>query len=166
MESLTIWFAETLGSRLSAEAAIFLISLLPVLECRGGLLAASLLQVDIRSAIPLVVLGNILPIPLILLFLKRLFLFLKRFSLTRGLILRLERRAENKSAALSGGEFLGLMLFVGIPLPGTGGWTGAMVAGLMGMKFGKAMAAIFLGILLATLIMSAVSYGLLGLLIR
>ena len=166
MESITAWFAATLGQRISAEAAVFIISLLPILECRGGLLAASLLNVDIRTAIPICVVGNLLPIPFLLLFIKRVFAFLKRFSLTRGFVEALERRALNKSEALKNGEFLGLLLFVGIPLPGTGGWTGSLVASLMDMDLKRAVIAIFLGVLVATVIMSVVSYGLLGVLIR
>ena len=90
---------------------------------------------------------------------------LHRIPPVRGLIEKLEQRAANKSKALAKGEFLGLLLFVGIPLPGTGGWTGSMIAALMEMKIPKAMGAIALGVLLATIIMSIVSYGLLGMLI-
>lgn len=166
MESLATWFAATLGTKIPAETVVFIVSMLPILECRGGLLVASLLGVDIRTAVPITVIGNLLPIPFLLLFIKQLFRFLKRFRFSRPFVEKLERRAETKSSALSKGEFLGLLLFVGVPLPGTGGWTGSMVASLMGMKIGKAFLAIFLGVLLATLIMAFVSYGLLGLLIH
>ena len=166
MESITTWFAVNLGDKISPEAVVFLVSLMPILECRGGLLAASLLNVDLWTAIPICIIGNILPIPFILLFIKRIFSFLKRFDVFRPVIEYLERRGENKTKALASGEFLGLLLFVGIPLPGTGGWTGSLAASLMEMKFGKAIAAIFLGILMATVIMSIVSYGLLGMIIR
>ena len=95
-----------------------------------------------------------------------IFRFLKRFDAVRPAIEYLERRGEKKTKALSNGEFLGLLLFVGIPLPGTGGWTGSLAASLMEMEFRKAIVAIFLGILMATVIMSIVSYGLLGMIIR
>lgn len=166
MESLAAWFASTLGQKISAEAVVFIVSLMPILECRGGLLVASLLNVSILRAIPIVIIGNFLPIPFILLFIRRVFRFLKRFELTRPMIEFFERRGTSKSAALANGEFLGLLLFVGIPLPGTGGWTGSLVASMMNMDFKKAIVAIFLGILVATVIMSIVSYGLLGLIIR
>lgn len=166
MESLAAWFASTLGQKISAEAVVFIVSLMPILECRGGLLVASLLNVSILRAIPIVIIGNFLPIPFILLFIRRVFRFLKRFELTRPMIEFFERRGASKSAALANGEFLGLLLFVGIPLPGTGGWTGSLVASMMNMDFKKAIVAIFLGILVATVIMSIVSYGLLGLIIR
>ena len=135
MESITTWFAVNLGDKISPEAVVFLVSLMPILECRGGLLAASLLNVDLWTAIPICIIGNILPIPFILLFIKRIFSFLKRFDAVRPAIEYLERRGENKTKALASGEFLGLLLFVGIPL-------------------------------MATVIMSIVSYGLLGMIIR
>lgn len=162
MESIALWFAGTLGKYISSKLAVFIVSLVPILECRGGLIASALLKVDIRYAVPLCILGNILPIPFILLFIKRIFKWLKKFNFSRPLIEKLENRAMNKSKNMSNGEFLGLLLFVGIPLPGTGAWTGSLVAALLDMDFKKAIAAIFLGILLATLIVGSLSYGLLA----
>jgi uncharacterized membrane protein len=108
------------------------------------------------------VIGNFLPIPFILLFIKKIFAMLKKFGPTEKLVTKLENRAMNKSDALENGEFLGLMLFVGIPLPGTGGWTGSLIAALLDIDFKKALVAEILGILIATVIMSIVSYGLLA----
>lgn len=162
MESIALWFAGTLGKYISSKLAVFIVSLVPILECRGGLIASALLKVDIRYAVPLCILGNILPIPFILLFIKRIFKWLKKFNFSRPLIEKLENRAMNKSKNMSNGEFLGLLLFVGIPLPGTGAWTGSLVATLLDMDFKKAITAIFLGILLATLIVGSLSYGLLA----
>ena len=162
MESLAAWFAATLGKYVSARVVVFIVSLLPILECRGGLLVASLLKVDILEAIPICIVGNLLPLPFILLFITRIFAWLKNFKVTRGIVEKLEARAMNKSDALSNGEFIGLMLFVGIPLPGTGGWTGSLIAALLKMDFKKAMLACFVGVLLATVIMSFLSYGLLA----
>lgn len=162
MESIALWFAGTLGKYISSKLAVFIVSLVPILECRGGLIASALLKVDIRYAVPLCILGNILPIPFILLFIKRIFKWLKKFNFSRPLIEKLENRAMNKSKNMSNGEFLGLLLFVGIPLPGTGAWTGSLVAALLDMDFKKSITAIFLGILLATLIVGSLSYGLLA----
>ncbi len=162
MESLAAWFAATLGKYLSARAVVFIVSLMPILECMGGLLVASLLKVDILEAIPICIIGNLLPIPFILLFITKIFAWLKNYKITRGIVEKLEARAMNKSDALSNGEFIGLMLFVGIPLPGTGGWTGSLIAALLKMDFKKAILACFVGVLLATVIMSFVSYGLLA----
>ena len=150
MESLAAWFAAHLGQYISAKAVVFIVSLMPILEC------------DIVEAIPICVIGNFLPIPFILLFIKRIFKWLSKFGPTGKVVSKLENRAMNKSDALENGEFLGLMLFVGIPLPGTGGWTGSLIAALLDVDFKKALVAEILGILIATVIMSIVSYGLLA----
>lgn len=162
MESIATWFASTLGHHVSAQVVIFITSLIPILECRGGLIVASLLKVNIWQAIPICVIGNIIPIPFILFFIKKIFAWLKRFSFARPFVEKLEKRAMNKSDGMNHGEFLGLLLFVGIPLPGTGAWTGSLIASLLEMDIKKASIAIFLGVLLATLIVSTLSYGLLG----
>jgi uncharacterized membrane protein len=162
MSSLAAWFANTLGQHISAQAVVFIVSLLPILECRGGLIVSALLNVDIRQAVPIVIIGNILPIPFILLFIKKIFAWLKRFKFWKPKIERMEQRALKKSKNMDRGEFWGLMLFVGVPLPGTGAWTGALVASLLDMDLKKASVAIFFGVLIATLIMSILSYGLLG----
>ena len=162
MNSLASWVASTLGQKISREAVVFIVSMIPILECRGGLLVASLLNLNIWKAIPISIVGNALPIPFLLLFIKKIFAWLKRFKWSRPFIEKMEKRAINKSKGISNGEFVGLMLFVGVPLPGTGGWTGALVASLMEMKFGKAVLSIFLGILIATFIMAVISYGALG----
>lgn len=162
MESIATWFAATLGQYISAKLVIFIVSMIPILECRGGLIVASLLKVNIWQAIPICVVGNILPIPFILLFIKKIFKWLKKYNWARPWIEKLENRAMNKSEGMDHGEFLGLLLFVGIPLPGTGAWTGSLIASLLDMDLKKASVAILLGILLATLIVSILSYGLLG----
>ena len=162
MEAIATWFAHTLGQHVSAQFVIFIVSMIPLLECRGGLIVASLLKVNIWQAIPICVIGNIIPIPFILLFIKRIFRWLKRFRWAKPWIEKLEKLAMNKSEGMDHGEWLGLLLFVGIPLPGTGAWTGSLIASLLEMDIKKASSAILLGILLATVIMSIVSYGLLA----
>ena len=162
MEVVYSWFANTLGQYISKEAVVFIVSLLPILECRGGLIVAAMLKVDIIKAIPLAVIGNLLPIPFILLFIKKIFKWLKNFNWSRGIVEKLENRALNKGDAMKSGEFFGLLFFVGIPLPGTGAWTGSLIASLLEIDTKKAVLAEFLGVLLATLIMGFVSYGLLG----
>lgn len=162
MESLVTWFTVHLSEYISREVIVFVISLLPLLELRGGLLAASLLQVPITAAIPLCVVGNILPIPFILLFIKKIFAWMRRFRPFAGLVDWLEKKAMSKSDKISSIEFWGLTLFVGIPIPGTGAWMGSLIAALLDIDFKKAIAAEFIGVCLATVIMSFVSYGLLG----
>lgn len=165
MESLAVWFANTLGKFVSREIVIFIISMVPILELRGGLLVASLLDVSILTAVPICIIGNIIPIPIILLFIKKIFQWLKKVRLFRKWIEKLEARALSKSDSIKKYEFWGLVLFVGIPLPGTGAWTGSLIAALLDIDFKKAILAELLGIVIATVIMSVASYGLLGALI-
>lgn len=165
MEGLAVAFANTLGKYVAKEVVVFIVSMIPVLELRGGLIVASLLQVPIVTAIPLCIIGNIIPIPFILLFIKQIFKWLKKVKLFRGLIERLENSALSRSDNIKKCEFWGLVLFVGIPLPGTGAWTGSLIAALLEIDFKKAVLAELLGIMIATVIMAIVSYGLLGALI-
>lgn len=165
MESLAVAFANTLGRYVSKEIVVFIISMIPILELRGGLIVSKLLQVPIATAIPICIVGNIIPIPFILLFIKQIFKLLKKVKIFRGLIERLENRAMGKSDNIKRYEFWGLVLFVGIPLPGTGAWTGSLIAALLDVDFKKAIVAELLGIAIATVIMSFLSYGLLGALV-
>ena len=164
MEVLVQWFSHHLAQFISPEGAVFIISMIPILELRGGLLAASLLKISAAKALPICIVGNILPIPFILLLIRHVLEWMKRVPCFRGIALWLERKAMSKKGQIEKYEFWGLMLFVGIPLPGTGAWTGALVASLLHMKFGKAFGAILVGIALATVIMSILSYGVLGVL--
>ena len=162
METLAVAFANSLGKYVAKEVVVFIISMIPILELRGGLIVASLLQVPITTAIPLCILGNIIPIPFILLFIKQVFKWLKKVKVFRGLIEKIENRAMNKSDSIKQYEFWGLVLFVGIPLPGTGAWTGSLIASLLEIDMKKAILAELLGIIIATVIMALFSYGLLG----
>ena len=136
--------------------------MIPLLELRGGLLAASLLKISAAKAIPLCIVGNIIPIPFILLFIRQIFRILKKTKLFRGLVIKLEDRAMKKSDQVKKYEFWGLMVFVGIPLPGTGAWTGSLIASLLEIDIKKSSLSIFCGIIMATVIMYIVSYGLVG----
>lgn len=162
MEKLAAAFAVTLGKYVSKEVVVFIISMIPILELRGGLIVSQLLQIPITTAIPLCIIGNIIPIPFILLFIKQIFKWMKKIKFFRGLIKKLENRAMSKSDNIKKYEFWGLVLFVGIPLPGTGAWTGSLIAALLDVDFKKAILAELLGIAIATVIMSFLSYGLLG----
>ena len=152
MEVLVHWFTDNLSQHISREMVIFIISMIPILELRGGLLAASLLKVSAAKAIPICIIGNIIPI----------FKLMKKTKLFRGLIERLEKRAMGKSDQIKRYEFLGLLLFVGVPLPGTGAWTGSLIASLLEVDIKKSSVAIFCGLIMATVIMYVVSYGIVG----
>lgn len=162
MEVLVQWFSHNLSQFISPEGVVFIISMVPLLELRGGLLAASLLKISAAKAIPLCIAGNIIPIPFILLFIKQIFKVLKKTKLFHGLIVKLEDRAMGKSEQVKKYEFWGLALFVGIPLPGTGAWTGALIASLLEIDIKKSSVSILCGIIMATVIMYIVSYGVVG----
>ena len=162
MEVLVQWFTDNLSQFISAEMVIFIISMVPILELRGGLLAASLLKIPAATAIPICIIGNIIPIPFILLFIRQIFKLIKKTKIFHGLFEMLENWGMGKSDQIKKYEFWGLMLFVGIPLPGTGAWTGALIASLLEVDIKKSSLAILGGIIMATVIMYVVSYGLVG----
>ena len=162
-ESLVQSIIDALGGSVGKEAIVFIISMIPILELRGALLVAGpLLGVPVAKAIPLCIIGNIIPVPFILLFIRQIFKLLRNVKGIGGLIRKLEARAMGKSDSIRKYEFWGLVLFVGVPLPGTGAWTGSLIAALLEVDFKKAILAVLLGIAMATVIMSVVSYGLLG----
>ena len=163
MESIANWYSSTLGSWLPKEVFVFFVSMLPFIELRGGLPIASMLGIPIVKANILCIVGNLLPIPFILLFIKAIFRFMKNHNILKSLVEKLEARAERKSEGVEKGEFIFLLLFVGIPIPGTGAWMGSLIAALFDFDIKKASIAIFLGIILAAIIMSVFSYGLLEL---
>ena len=138
--------------------------MIPILELRGGLLAASpaLLNVPILKAIPICIIGNLLPIPFILLLIEKVLNGMERVPGLSKVAIWVRQKADKNKSQIEKFGFWGLVLFVGIPLPGTGAWTGSLVAALLHMKFGKAIGAILCGIVMATVIMSLLSYGLLG----
>lgn len=163
-ETLIQWFITNLGGSAAKELIIFIISMIPILELRGGLLAAgpAFLDVDMWRAIPICIIGNLIPVPFILLFITKIFDWLKKTKLFRPMVEKLENRAMGKKDQIEKYEFWGLLLFVGIPLPGTGAWTGSLIASMLGIKFKKAFPAVILGVFLAAFIMTILSYTILG----
>lgn len=161
MDAIAEWFGNTLGQYVPAEFVTFIVSLMPLLECRGGIIVGRLLGLPLTSTIIASIVGNILPIPFILLFIKKIFSWLRPTKMFGGIVRKLEEKAMKKSDALQKGEFIGLLLFVGIPLPGTGAWTGALIASLLGIDIKKASLAILGGIAMATTIVSLIMYGVL-----
>lgn len=160
VESITSFFIENLGGILSKETIVFLVSLLPVIELRGGIITGYLLGIDFLPTFFIAFLGNIVPIPFILFFIKIIFKFLKRTPL-RKIVSWCERKAEEKNETIKKYAYLGLIIFVGIPLPGTGAWTGALIASTLNMNIKKTFLAISLGVLLAGIIISILSFGIL-----
>lgn len=142
-----------------AELIAFVISLFPVLEIRGGMIASLLLDVDFIKAFVICYLGNMLPIPFILLFIKKIFSLMRKNKHLRKIVEKLEARSDKKKGTMEKYKEWGLLFFVAIPLPGTGGWTGALIAALMDMRIKKALPIIALGVFIAGLIMSLITYG-------
>lgn len=161
-ETISEYIVNLFSGTIPKELIVFIISMFPVLELRGGMIAASLLDVDLIKALIICYFGNILPIPFILLFIRKIFKFLKRFKATRGLIEKLEVRSMRKKDSVLKWRNWGLLIFVAIPLPGTGGWTGSLIAALLDIRIRTSFPLIALGILIADLIMAIFSYGLLG----
>ncbi len=151
MESFITFFTAHFEKFLSREMMVFFLSMMPVIELRGGLIAASLLKVNYIQGLLYCLIGNILPIPFVLFFFAKIVELMEKSSFTRPLASWFRKKVDKHKD-----------LFVGIPLPGTGAWTGAMVASLLKMNRKKAFLAIGIGVCLAAGIMSLLSYGLLG----
>ncbi len=167
MESLVNWFVNSwLGQHVSREALVFIVSLFPISELRGGMLVGTMLDVPMWRAIGLSMLGNFIPIPFILLFIKKIFDWLRNMKRFRPFVERMENRAAKHREGIERGEFWGLFIFVGIPLPVTGAWTGSLVAAIFNVKFRRALLAESLGICLSAAIMTIISYGIIGNIIR
>ena len=158
------WFVTNLGGKVGKELILFIISMVPILELRGGLLAAgpAFLNIPMWRAIPVRIIGNLLPIPFILLLITKIFDWMKGTKRLKPVVEKLEKKAMSQSANIEKYEFWGLVAFVGIPLPGTGAWTGALIAALLGIRFRKAFPAIVIGVCLAACIMTIISYGIVG----
>lgn len=144
------------------ELIIFIISLMPILELRGGLIAAALLKVNIVKSFIICFIGNIIPIPLILWLITPLFDRLKETKVFSGMVLKLEKRAMSKKDKIEKLKYIGLLLFVGIPIPGTGAWMGCLIASLLNMDKKKSMLYAILGVIMAGIIMLVFSYGIIG----
>ncbi len=137
----------------------FLISMVPVAELRGGIPYGIAAGLDPWLAFALSVIGNTIPVPFILLFIRRIFQWMKKYPRLGKIAIRLEERAEKKSGKVRSSEMLGLCILVAIPLPGTGAWTGALVAALMDMRIKRALPTIFVGVLIAGVLVTLAATG-------
>ena len=141
---------------------VFAISLLPVVELRGAIPAGAAMGLPFWACYLCAVVGNLLPVPFILLFIEKIFAFMKRHNIFPKLIGWLEEKAQKGARKVEGFALFGLSLFVMIPLPGTGAWTGALVAALFHMDRRRAFLSIVAGVLIAGVIMTLASYGVVG----
>ena len=147
-----------LSSNLGNFIMTFLISMIPVIELRLGLPYGIMSGLKLPVAALAAILGNMLPVPFIILFIEQVFIWLRKHLPKMDMfITKLENRAESKQETVDRYGALGLVLLVAIPLPGTGAWTGALVAALMKMKLRKAIPCIFLGVVLAAILMTVIT---------
>lgn len=158
MDGLVELIVEKFSGSVAKELIVFVVSMIPVLELRGSILAAGFLKMEFLSTFIIAVIGNMLPIPFILLFIDKIFGWLKKTKLKKT-VEKLENRALSKSDQIRKYGKFGLFLFVAIPLPGTGAWTGALAASLLRMKPKDSIGPIFLGVVAAGLVMSLISFG-------
>lgn len=138
----------------------FLISMVPVIELRGAIPWATGMGLSPAIAIPVAMIGNLIPIPFIIIFIKKIFAWMRSVSPKLNKVVdRMEAKAEKNKEKVLKYAFWGLAIFVAIPLPGTGAWTGALVAAMLDMSLKKAFPSVVLGVVIAGIIVAFVSYG-------
>ena len=144
------------------QLIVFIISMLPILELRGGLIAASLLGLTPIESYLIAIIGNIIPVPFILLLMNKILKAMEksRFKIFNKIHSFLHKKIMKNKDSIEKYGFWGLVLFVGIPLPGTGAWTGSIIAAFLELDRKKAFFAILLGMLMASIIMMIISFGL------
>ena len=154
-----------LDNALNKFLLTFLISMVPIIELRGGLPYGIALGLNYPLALPASVLGNMVPVPLIILDIRHIFAWLRKRSVWwNKKITRLEKKAHLKGRIVHKYSAIGLCVLVAIPLPGTGAWTGALVAALLDMRLKSAIPSIFFGVCIAAGIITAVTTGIIHIL--
>ena len=159
-EHFATWFMNLFSDKgVGGELIAFLASLLPIIECRGGMIIAKVFDINFFKAFAICYIGNMIPMPFIILFIKKIFSFMKEHNILTGFIEKLEgKTAKNQEKVLRYKEW-GLLAFIAIPLPGTGGWTGSLFAALLNIDFKKALPIVAIGVFIADVIMSVLTYG-------
>lgn len=138
----------------------FLISMVPVIELRGAIPVAVANGLNYWVAVAVAIIGNLVPVPFIILFIRKIFELMRKWSSKLdSIVTKLENRAKKKSDVVQKFAFWGLFILVAIPLPGTGAWTGALVAAMLDMRLRRAFPAIALGVIAAAVIVTFVTYG-------
>lgn len=137
----------------------FLLAMVPVVELRGAIVYGVAKGLSIPLSFLLSIFGNMVPVPFIILFIRRVFEWMKKKPRLQKPILYLERRAHTKGEVVRKYSAIGLCILVAIPLPGTGAWTGALVAAFLNMRLRKALPSISLGVLIAGVIVTLLTYG-------
>lgn len=161
MESVVTSMVASMETVMPKELVVFIISMIPILELRGAILAAGLMNMDFLKTAVIVIIGNMLPIPFILLFIKAIFNWMKKIKWLKAIPKFCESKAMKHADQIEKYGVFGLFLFVAIPLPGTGAWTGSLLAVLFSLKPAKALLFIFFGVIVAGAIMSILGFGVL-----
>ncbi len=161
VETIINAFSGLQGIPFGKELIVFIISLMPILELRGGLIAASLLGLNPVVSYIISIIGNIIPVPFILWFINSILEWMRKKKHLSKVAKWLDGKVEKHKGQIEKYGFWGLVLFVGIPLPGTGAWTGCLIASVLEMDRKKAFIAAMIGILMASIIMMILSFGLL-----
>ncbi|MEF9921276.1 MAG: small multi-drug export protein [Anaerovoracaceae bacterium] len=148
------------GSYFGNMIMTFLVSMVPVLELRGAIPVGVANGLDVKVALIVAILGNLVPVPFIIIFIRKIFLWMRtRSERLNGIVVKLENKAAEKSEIVNKYEWWGLVILVAIPLPGTGAWTGALVAAMLNMRLKRAFPAIAIGVVIAGIIVSYLTYG-------
>ena len=157
VEAIQNFFLETVGK----ELCVFFCSMIPIIELRGAIPLGAALGLPLWQSYLISVVGNMLPVPIILLFVKKVLEFMSgcKIKLFNKVANWVYAKAEKNRAKIEKYSFWGVAIFVGIPLPMTGAWTGTLVAAIIDMKFFKAVISALIGVLAAGVIMSLISYG-------
>ena len=161
-QSIVAFIISIFGVNAGKVIGIFFISLLPVIELRGSIPIGYYQGLPWYTNMITSIIGNILPVPFILLFVVKVFEFMKKRNIMVNVIEKIEKRAMSRSESIVNKEFLGLMLFVAIPFPGTGAWTGALIAALLQFDRKKSFVYIFIGVLIAASLVTLGVYGVIG----
>lgn len=138
----------------------FLMAMVPVIELRGAIPFGVVQGLSVPTAMIVSIIGNLLPIPVLVVFTRKVFEWLRTKSeWLDNVVKKLEAKADKNKDLVMKSEFWGLMILVAIPLPGTGAWTGALVAAMLDMRLKRAMPAIIVGVIVAGIIVTAITYG-------
>ena len=157
VEAIQNFFLNTVGE----ELCVFFCSMIPIIELRGAIPLGAALGLPWWQSYMLSVLGNILPVPIILLFVKAVITWMgkSKVKFFNKVADFLNRRVEKRRAQIEKYSFWGVCLFVAVPLPVTGAWTGSLVAAMIDMKFWKALLTCLFGVMIAGVIMTIITYG-------
>lgn len=156
------WLTDTMAGEFTLT---MLVSMIPVVELRGGIPFGVAAGLPVWAAFIAAVIGNLIPVPFIIVYIRRIFQWMRRhMPRLNSLVDKLERKAHLKGQRVTKYKYLGLMLFVAIPLPGTGAWTGSLAAAFLDMPLRKAIPSVIVGVLIAGMAISILSYGIVSLL--